>query len=149
MGELIVKSTGGTNIKLELSDRLTFIGGESGSGKTYMIRTIKGVSRNSSSLKESNIDVSRFVIIEDENSLQLKAIKDGSVVLIDRYDCFSQAAKKSIWNKMKKVKATWIVMTRSADFPAWSGFSLRSFKTLECKHKRNGRDITLRTKYYK
>ena len=128
------------NIKfdLDITARVTFITGDSGTGKTYLVSVIKKALLNKVATKYCSINMNRFVIIEDDLTISnLVNLKDMSVVLVDRYDCFSIESKKKLWNKMKTANAAWIIMTRYLDFPQYAFKDMYSIEELEYKRDKN------------
>ncbi len=139
MGKLICKSENGVEISFDINEKITVIGGYSASGKTYIINALKNAKKNSYNLY-SNIDVSRYIIIDDElNISNVNNIKNDSIVFVDRYDSFSNESKQAIWDKMKKTSAIWVVMSRNPDFPNGLSCSIKSFK--ELTHSYGGKYI--------
>ena len=134
-----------SNIKISLNieERITVIGGNSGSGKTLMFNAIKDANVNSM-MVECNVDSSRFIILSDEEDIgKLTEINDMSIVFVDRYDSFGNDIKSQIWKKMKITNAIWIIATRNPDFPKGLCCSNRSFTELKCDVINDVRQISI------
>ena len=121
MSNLFYTSIDGIVIDLAIEDRVTLIGGDSATGKTFIINTFKNAIENKGVVKECSVDISRFVIIDNTFSIEnINLVREKSIVFIDKYDIFSKEQKKRIWDKMRNVSAAWIIMTRNADIPTRS-----------------------------
>ncbi|MBR1453195.1 MAG: hypothetical protein IJ593_00900 [Lachnospiraceae bacterium] len=126
-----IKERSGNEIDFDIKDRLTFIGGNSGTGKTFVIDIVKDMKLNGYEVGDSNVDPSRFVIIDSSlNIAVLKEVKDGSIVFIDNYDSFPEDSKKKVIKAMFKYAAIWIICTRYPKFPYGTCYSKDSYKEL-------------------
>lgn len=131
MGEIICNSINGIDLNLKIDERITVIGGLSGSGKTYLINEIKNIIKNPNS-HTINVDISRFTVIDDElNISNVIGINDNTIVFVDRYDSFAKTSRIKIWEKMQTTKAIWVIVTRNPDFPKGLCCSTKSFKELK------------------
>lgn len=141
MSNLYIKSVANVVIDLAIKDRVTIIGGDSGTGRTYLTSIIKAAIKNRGFTLESNVDVARFVVIEDELNIEnVNAIKEKSIVFIDRYDGYSEENKRRIWQKMKNVSAAWIIMSRYPDIPQYAVNG--GARCEELKYVKNQSEIT-------
>lgn len=124
-------------MSLDIDERITFIGGDSGSGKTLITEVMRDISNNPGILKIEGITEEQIVVFATEqevNNLEFSR----KVVFIDRYDTYSLPTKQKLWRKMSKLDNTWIIMTRKPDIPKNYGFSIRSFKELKTQTHSNG-----------
>lgn len=139
MSYINYKSKMGIILKLLIQDRITFILGDSGVGKTFLIDVLKDAKKSPYSMKETNLPLDKLVIIDDSLNISvLNDVKNGSVVFIDKYDSFRLEEKEAVLKKMANTDATWIIMTRNPIFPVSLGVSNTSYK--ELKTKVNGND---------
>lgn len=149
MGYIDCKTTIGDKIHLGINERVNFIGGESATGKTLLINSIKNIVKNPIVVSESNVDISRFIVIDDELNLSvLNEVKDGSIVFIDRYDIYSENAIKKIEKKMQEVKAAWLIMSNYPRLSAGLGATFRSALTLKVSKRNKERIFETESKIF-
>lgn len=129
-----------TNLYLDLSERITFIAGDSGTGKTFMINALDDISKNPDLALIDGIVPEQLLILKNSDDIHKLDNIDKKIVFIDRYDIYSADAKKKIWNAMSKNQGIYVLMSRYPDLPCNYGFSKKSFKELEDKTiEKNGK----------
>lgn len=120
------------DIELDIDERLTIIGGDSGTGKTYIVNALYGAVRNPGIIKIDGINTNKLVVCRDEDAILNIKNKHKYFIVIDRYDSFSVETKKFIAKEMERCDCTWLIMSRYADIRTRFniGYSTKSFKKL-------------------
>ena len=127
-------------MQLEIDERITFIGGDSGTGKTFIIDALIDAIKNPDIVKSEGLILDRVKVCEDEDVVcSIPDIK-GNIIFLDRYDSYSEKTKELIWKKMAMKDNTWVLMSRNPDIPENYGFSKKSYKELETKEI-NGKTV--------
>ena len=128
MAKIKYRTNQGLTIDIQMPEQFVFLGGDSGTGKTYLINNLENIITNPEILLEKNVNPNNIVLIDKQINLdRLRYIQKGSYVFVDRYDNFSNSAKKKIIEKMREISAYWIIMTRNPDIPKGLGATGRSF----------------------
>lgn len=132
-------------IDLEIDNRLTFISGDSGVGKTYIVDAFYDAMKNPDIANLEGISPDKIMVCKNEDTLQgiLKKEIKRYVIFIDRLDIYSEEGKQRLAEKIEDQDNTWIIISRRPDFKfkANPGFSGNSFKTLKCKTDSKGNNI--------
>lgn len=138
MSKLELNLSKNSKASFDIDDRITFIGGDSGTGKTFTIDALIDAVKNPdiSNIKKSILD--RIIVCKDEENLQSIRGCSGKIIFLDRYDIFSEKAKAIMQEEMIRRDNTWIIMTRRPDFTINCGFSSNSYKTLKTYTNDNG-----------
>lgn len=147
MAKINLRLTSNTIIELNIEERITFIGGDSGTGKTLLMQAIFDAKENSTDIELKGIDIDKFELCFSENEVANLLTCHNKVILIDRYDIFDLKTKQTLWKKMSELDNTWIIMTRNPDIPYNFGHSSSSYKEIKQKTDNNG-NITLYLKSY-
>ena len=89
MSKISFESVDGIKIELEVDNRITFLGGNSGTGRSFLMKVLKDSQENPESIMKCDVDPQRFVfILNDEDMNETEEIADSSIVFVDRYDSF-------------------------------------------------------------
>ena len=120
-----------TYMYLDLTERITFIAGDSGTGKTYIVDALDDISKNPDIAKIEGIKPEQIVILKDSNDVHKLSNTAGKIVFIDRYDIYTNEAKKKVWKALSSNQGIFIIMSRFPDIPYNFGFSKKSFKELK------------------
>lgn len=126
---------------LEIDERITFIGGDSGTGKTFIIEALMDATKNPDIVKSEGLILDRIKVCASEDTTYSISNIKGNIIFLDRYDNYSEETKKLIWKKMAKQDNTWVLMSRNPDIPKNYGFSEKSYKELKTKKASNGKTL--------
>ena len=137
MSEISIKLMEHLFIDLNLEERLTFIGGDSGTGKTLFVKALQDLVLNPDLAEIQGIGIDKFMVCLNEQQLPNILNCKNKIIIIDRYDIYSKKSKEQIWNKMSNLDNTWILMTRNPDIKENYGHSSRSYKILKTKRENN------------
>ena len=132
--ELSIESK--TVIELDLEDKLTFIGGDSASGKTYLTNMIFECLAGEFEVDIHGGTLEDFLVCMNERELGQVTGKRHKIIIIDRYDIYSRESKEKLLDAIEKEDNTWLIMTRSPDFE----FSMCSFKEIKTRTE-NGKQV--------
>lgn len=140
MSSIKMEISNKVSMQLEIDERITFIGGDSGTGKTFIIDALIDAIKNPDIVKSEGLILDRVKVCEDEDVVcSIPDIK-GNIIFLDRYDSYSEKTKELIWKKMAMKDNTWVLMSRNPDIPENYGFSQKSYKELKTK-KTNGKTV--------
>lgn len=132
--DLSIKSK--TVIELNLEDKLTFIGGDSASGRTYMTNLIFECLAGELEADVHGGNLEDFLVCMNERELGQVTGKRHKIIIIDRYDIYSRESKEKLLDAIEKEDNTWLIMTRNTDFE----FSMCSFKEIKTRTE-NGKQV--------
>lgn len=133
MSSIKMEISNKVSMQLEIDERITFIGGDSGTGKTFIIDALIDAIKNPDIVKSEGLILDRVKVCEDEDVVcSIPDIK-GNIIFLDRYDSYSEKTKELIWKKMAMKDNTWVLMSRNPDIPENYGFSKKSYKELKTK----------------
>lgn len=141
---------------LDICERITFVIGDSGSGKTYLSNLLLDYTKNGG-LSESDVGISMYVtdppdyekqkvpnnkiiVCKDDTDVIKITRAKNKIIILDRYDIYSDEAKKKIDKVMRRYDNAWIIFSRYNNIPNY-GYSLRSMVTLEHKKDKSGNII--------
>lgn len=140
MGMIRVKLNGVKSIaELNIEDKITFITGDSGTGKTLLIDELLHISKSHESDRIQGMDIEQLLVFRDQADFYEYIAEDGDftrkIVFIDRYDKFSIKAKEQLFKAMKTYQNIYILMGRYIDLRENYGFTMNSIKELETIEK--------------
>lgn len=125
-----------TVIELDLEDKLTFIGGDSASGRTYMTNLIFECLAGELEADVHGGNLEDFLVCMNERELGQVTGKKNKIIIIDRYDIYSRESKEKLRDAIEKEDNTWLIMTHNPDFE----FSMCSFKEVKTRTE-NGKQV--------
>lgn len=131
----IIKAKLQNNIvmKIDITDRITFITGDSGTGKTYIVDNLADIAKSKDQSRLSGISIDQLVVFRNSGEIYefiANETFERKIVFIDRYDFLNIKTKKIIWNAMKSYEGIYILMSRYPDIPENYGYTRDSFKQL-------------------
>lgn len=143
MSRLSIK-VGKNRFELDINERITFIGGDSATGKTLLVNAMYDVMKNPSASNIRGISAQNVRACKGEDTLQLALNNKKCLIVIDRYDIFSGKSRKILSKEIEKINYnTWIIMTRRPDFKFSynPGVSAMSFGKLVVKKSNSDENI--------
>lgn len=133
-------------IDFNLRNRITFIGGNSGTGKTYIISLLKEYKRNKDMILKSNFNIDNMIFLEDESDISQLFSCNKNLIFVDRFDIYSNKSKKLVYKKMSERNCTWIIISRRPSLPENYGMGLDSIVELREEIKDNKHIFYLKTR---
>lgn len=132
---------------LEIDERVTFIGGDSGTGKTFIIEALIDATKNPDLVRAKGLKLNRIKVCTNEDAIYGISNVKGNIIFLDRYDNYSEKAKELIWRQMAKQDNTWVLMSRNPDIPQNYGFSRKSYKELKTMKQKDKILICTKNQY--
>lgn len=132
-------------VVLDIRERLTFISGDSGIGKTLMVDMMYDIMKNPDASEITGLDPHKIVVCKNEDSLSLIFGRDRCLIVLDRFDIYSQDSKDLVQREIEKENNTWLIVTDkpSFKFSRNVGVSFSSFRTLKVTQTLTGNIIEL------
>ncbi len=147
----VIYKTKNRVIELTLHDTVTFIGGDSGAGKSLLAEAFYDIMVNpDDELNLSGIRANKIRVVR--NDAEANNLKDWDLnrclVIVDRYDSFTPEHRRLVVEKIKKWKSTWIIMTRwpGKEFSELDNFQVSgsSYKIIEIQEIAEKKILRLR-----
>jgi hypothetical protein len=105
--KLVIKTNGGVRIELDMSYKVTFMIGDSGTGKSYLCDKLDSLIYFPYNISECNIDINNLVVCSGKKDIDLTL--SDRIIVIDRYPVYNNigAVNKFIAESYNK----FIIMT--------------------------------------
>ena len=121
---------GKTVVNLNIQQMVTMIGGDSGTGKTFVQTIVNNLNQGSGALNAGLPD-KIFVVTEWMNLYYvIDQNPDKALIVVDRIEDFQDSALKDLVTEINKCSNTWILMGR---IPLYNLDDKVNFNRFGCK----------------
>lgn len=133
MSKLILDLAKNIRVELNIDQRITFIGGNSGTGRTLLIENLIDAVKNKEVSLINRDLLDRIIVCRDSDDLPHIKNCSNKIVFIDRYDIFTSEEKEKVSKEISRQDSTWIIMTRRPNIKCKYGIGIDSYKELVTK----------------